>query len=157
MEAIASYILRLVCGAAVCALILSLTGSDGAGGRLRTMLCGLFLAYLAISPLTSLDLGDLHYTDPGIAARAEALARSGDEAAKEAMAQIIKEQCGAYILNKAEELSLTVSAEVELEPDTGVPVSVRITGSAAPYERETLIDYIIQTLGVERSAIQWLT
>ncbi len=155
MGSIAQYVLRLVCGAMVCGLLLTLTGSDGPGGKLRAMLCGLFLAYLAISPLAEVDLEDLRYTDPGISARAEALARSGEAAAKEAMAQIIKDQCGAYIQNKADELALALQAEVTLNPETGGPVSVRITGDAPPYQKEALIDYITRTLGIERSRIQW--
>lgn len=155
MEAIAEYVLRLVCGAVVCGLALTLTGADGPGGRIRSMLCGLFLAYLAVSPLARLDLGVLRYTDPGIAAQAEELARSGEAAAKAAIASRISEQCGAYILNKADELGLSLQAEVALESETGIPVSVRITGSATPYEKETLISYITRTLGIERSGIQW--
>lgn len=155
MDAITQYVLRLVCGALVCGLLLALTGADGPGGKLRSMLCGLFLAYLAISPLAKIDLGDLRYTDPGITARAEALARSGEAAAKEAMAIRISEQCEAYILNKAVEQNLIITAEVVLDPDSGIPVSVRLTGTATPYDRETLISYITRTLGIERSAIQW--
>lgn len=155
MVAIAEYILRLVCGAVVCGLLLALTGSDGPGGRIRSMLCGLFLAYLATSPLARLDLGDLRYTDPGILARAEELARSGEAAAKSAIASRISEQCGAYILNKADEMGLSLQAEVALDPETGIPVSVRIVGNATPYEKEALISYITRTLGIERSGIQW--
>ena len=155
MEAISEYILRLVCGAAVCGLLLALAGADGPGGRLRKLLCGFFLAYLALSPLTGLELDDLRYTDPGIAAQAEALARSGEEAAREAMTLRISEACEAYILNKADELSLSLEAEVALDPESGTPVSVRITGAAPPYVRESLIDYITRTLGMERSRIQW--
>lgn len=157
MEAIGEYILRLVCGALICGLILSLTGADGPGGKLRSMLCGLFLAYLAVSPLVNLELGDLTYMDPHIAAQAEELAQAGALDAKDAMAQRISEQCDAYILNKADELALTLTAEVTLDPDSCVPVSVRITGTAAPYDRETLIGYITNTLGIERSNIQWET
>lgn len=155
MEAIASYVLKLVCGAVICGLILAITGSGGPGGRLRVMLCGLFLAFLAISPLRELDLDDLHYIDPGISAQAEQVAHAGTARAKEAMAAIIKDQCGAYILNKAAELQLSLTVEVELDPDTGEPVSTLLNGTAAPYEKEVLSDYITQTLGIERSGIQW--
>lgn len=154
MEAIASYVLKLSCGAVICALILSITGTNGPGGRLRVLLCGLFLAFLAISPLRELDL-DFRYTDPGISAQAEQIAQAGTAQAKEAMTEIIKDQCGAYILNKAAELDLSVTVELELDPDTGAPVWAVLTGSAAPYEKEVLSDYITQTLGIERSGIQW--
>lgn len=155
MEAVSGYLLRLVCGAVVCSLLQSLTGADGPGGKVRSLLCGLFLAYLAISPLSDLEFGDLRYTDPGITARAEELTRAGEQTAREAMASRISEQCQAYILNKAEELALDLEAEVFLDPDTGIPVSVRISGSAPPYHREAILSYITRTLGIERSGIQW--
>ena len=155
MEAIANYVLKLVCGALVCGLILAITGSDGPGGKLRGMLCGMFLAFLAISPLREMDLSGLRYTDPGLSAQGDALAAAGTNQAKEAMADIIKDQCGAYILNKAGELGVQLSAQVELNPDSGAPVSAVLTGTATPYEKEALADYITQTLGIERSGIQW--
>ena len=157
MEAIAGYVLRLVCGAVVCGMILALTGSDGPGGRIRRFLCGLFLATLALGPLADLSPEDLFYLDPSIAAQAEELAQSGVRQAKEAMASGISEGCCAYILNKADEMGLSLQTEVGLDPSTGLPVSVRLWGEAAPYERESLTGYIIRTLGVERSEIQWLS
>lgn len=155
MEAVASYVLRLVCGAVVCGAILSITGASGPGGRLRSMLCGLFMAFLALSPLADLSPDTFVYLDPEISAQAERLAGEGSAQAKEAMAVIIKEQCEAYILNKAAELQLSLTAEVELDPDSGAPVSASLRGSAAPYERGVLSDYITQTLGIERSGIHW--
>ena len=155
MEAIAQYVFRLVCGAVVCGLLMALTGSGGPGGKIRSILFGMFLALLAISPLAEIRLDDLRYLDPGITARAEELARSGEDSAREAMALRISEQCEAYILSKADALSLVLDAEVILDPETGIPVSVRITGNAAPYHRESLMGYITRTLGIERSRIEW--
>lgn len=155
MEAFASYVLRLVCGAMVCGLILSLTGASGPGGRMRTMLCGIFLAFLAISPLAELELDRLRYTDPGIAREARDLAEDGSAQAKAAMAVIIKEQSVTYILSKAAELSVELSAEVELDPESGCPVSAQLKGSPTPYEKQVISDYIAQTLGIERSNIRW--
>lgn len=155
MDYVSSYVMRLACGALVCGLILAIAGTKGPSGRLRQMLCGIFLAFLALSPLRDMDLGHIQYTDPGIASQAQQIAQAGSDQAKEAMASIIKEQCCAYILNKAAESHLSLTAEVELNPDTGEPESVVLSGDASPYERESLSDYITQTLGIERSAIQW--
>lgn len=155
MDAIAGYILRLVCGAIVCALILALTGTGGASGQLRKMLCGLFLAYLAISPLRNMDIGKIVFQDERIALQAERYVQAGTDQARTAMEDIIKAQCASYILTKAEELRLLPGVEVELNPQTGEPVSVALRGEATPYEKAVLCDYIMQTLGIERSGIQW--
>lgn len=147
--------MKLVCGAILCALILAITGTDGPGGRMRRMLCGLFLAFLAISPLRELDLDSIRYTDPGISAQAQKASQAGTAQAQEAMAAIIKEQSEAYILTKAAELSVQISVEVELDGESRTPIAAEITGSVTPYEKEELCGFITQTLGIERSAIQW--
>lgn len=155
MDYVSNYVMRLACGALVCGLILAITGTNGPLGRLRQMLCGLFLAFLALSPLRDMDLRSIQYTDPSISSQARQVAQAGSDQAKEAMASIIKEQCCAYILNKAAESHLSLGVEVELNPDTGEPEGVVLTGDASPYEKESLSDYITQTLGIERSGIQW--
>lgn len=155
MEAIASYVLRLVCGAIICGLILSITGSGGPGGRIRQMLCGLFLVFLGISPLRDFRLDRISYTDPGISAQAQRAAQDGSAQARQTMASIIKEQSQTYILNKAAELQMSLTVEVELDPDDWAPVAARIDGDATPYEKELLSDYITHTLSIERSGIHW--
>ncbi len=155
MEAIAGYVFRLVCGALVCGMILGLMGPAGAAGRLVKRICGLFLAFLALSPLRNMELEDLQLLDPALGLQAQQFAQAGSDQAKEAMADIIKEECSAYIQNKAAELSLNLEIQVTLDHDSGVPTQVTLWGDATPYERETLCDYITQTLGLERGNIRW--
>ena len=155
MDFAVNYVLRMVSGGILCALVLSVTGSSGAGGRILKMLCGLVMALLAISPLRELDTDSIRFTDPAITAQAEQAVQAGTEQAQQAMASIIKEQSASYILTKAAELSLELTVEIELEPDSMIPRAVTLSGSATPYEKETLSDYITQNLGIERSSIQW--
>lgn len=155
MEAVSGYIFRLVCGGIICALILTIGGSEGVSGQVRKLICGLFLFYLALSPLKEMNLDRIAFTDPEISRSARRYAEAGKEEAAEAAALFIKDQCASYILTKGAELSLNLEAEVFLEGVTGVPVSVTLYGNPTPYEKETITDYIIHTLGIERSEIHW--
>lgn len=155
MEAVREYIFRLVCCGVCCTLLLSITGAEGPGGKLRKMLCGIFLAFTAISPLRDLDLESIVYLDPSVYQQAEQIAREGSTQAKEAMASIIKDRCGAYITTKAADLSLALRAEVELDGESGIPVEVTLHGRPTPQQRQAISDYITQTLGIERGHIRW--
>lgn len=155
MEALASYVLRLVCGAMVCGILLSVTGTSGTTGRLRRLLCGLFVAFLVISPLRELDLTSFELEDLPVMAQGEALSQAGTDQARKAMEEIIKQQCTAYILTKAESLRLAPVVEVELDPETHRPVAVKLECQVTPYEKAVLTDYITQNLGIERSCVLW--
>lgn len=155
MEVVSGYIFRLVCGSIICALVLVIGGTAGVSGQVRKLICGLFLFYLALSPLKQLNLDRISFTDPEISRSARRYAKEGKEEAAEAIALFIKDQCASYILTKGAELSVSLDADVYLEEQTGIPVSVKLYGAPTPYEKEMLTDYIIHTLGIERSEIHW--
>jgi hypothetical protein len=152
----ASYLLRLVCGALICGLILALTGTAGPMGKLRRLLCGVFMGFLAISPLREVDFRDLIREEFPVMADGAAYIRAGSDSAKEAMEAIIEERCRSYILNRAEALGLSPVVEVELHPETGLPAAVTLRCRAAPYDRGVLEEMITAELGIERSRIQWI-
>lgn len=155
MEAITSYILSLSCGAILCSIILSISGTDGAGGSLRRMICGLFMAFLAISPLKDVNLEKFYQEMESYSDEADAAAQWGIAQAEGATAAIIKDQCEAYILDKAGELGMEVEVYVSLDAQSRLPVAVSLTCSATPYQKQVLTDYIRETLGIERSQQQW--
>lgn len=151
MEAAASYILRLVCGAVISAVILSIGGDSS----IRRMLCGLFMAFLAISPLRDIDLADIPNSLDSFTSSAEAAAQDGVDMASEAILDIIKTESETYILDKAEELGLEVEVSVLVDSQTQLPVAVTITGNAGPYQKQVLNDYIRENLGIEEGDQQW--
>lgn len=156
MEAIARYIFTLICGAVLCGIVLAICGG-GPGAGMRKTLCGLFLAFLVISPLKKLDAREL-YRDIGVFSDdAEAAVRAGEEQARAAETSIITDSCEAYILDKAAELGAQIAVSVRLDPDTRMPCAVTVTGNVTPYEKQTLSSYIAQTLGIEKEAQDWKT
>lgn len=151
LNAIADYVLRLICGSTLCALILSVSGS----GKLLKSLCGLYLAFLAISPLRTLDPEELFLPDPWFSMEAQRLAWQGQLQSRETFCEIISGEYRAYILSRAAELSLTPEVTVQVDSETGLITHVQLTAQATPYEKNVLTDLIRQNLGVERSSIHW--
>lgn len=156
MEAIADYILNLCCGALLCAIVLSIGDSGGTGGKTRRMICGLFLAFLVISPLRDMDLSEFteeleNYTD-----EANAAADAGAAQSRSAMIAVISERTESYILDKAAALSIELEARVTVDTETLLPVSVELNGNATPEQAQVLTGYIRDTLGIEENHQQWI-
>lgn len=155
MDAIANYILSLCCGAIICSIILSVGSSGGAGGSLRRMICGLFLAFLAISPLRDIDLGEFTEDIQAYTNEAEAAASAGIAQSEDAVAEVISRQAEAYILDKAAALSLELEVHVNVDEETMLPASAELSGNASPSQKQVLTDYIRETLGIEENDQQW--
>lgn len=152
---VAKYVLTLCCGAIICGILLHITGSDGPGGALRRLICGMFLVLLAISPLKKLDFQELDRDFAFFSEAAESAALNGKKQAGTALDEGISQRCRTYILDKAGELSVSLEAEVEVDSDTHLPVSVQLSGTATPGQKQILTDCIARDLGIERSRQQW--
>ncbi len=155
MDAAAKYVLSLCCGALICGILLRITGSDGPGGTLRRLICGMFLVLLAISPLKKLDFRELDRDFAFFSEAAESAALDGKKQAGNALDEDISERCRTYILDKAGELSVSLEAEVEVDSDTHFPVSAVLTGTVTPGQKQILTECIARNLGIERSRQEW--
>ena len=84
------------------------------------------------------------------------MGRSGENAAREAMAERISQQTKAYILDKAQALEASLTVEVILD-DAGIPTpcGVRISGKVSPYAKGVLSDYMEKELGIPREEQRW--
>jgi hypothetical protein len=120
------------------------------------LLTGVFMAVTVLSPVISWRIPNLEvYTSRFQENAAEAVAM-GQCASYDAVAGIIKEQCEAYILDKAREFGADISVVVILSADTlPVPQQVQISGEWAPYAKLRLTEIISQDLGIDRGAQIW--
>lgn len=152
MSGMASYLLRLICAAFLCALVRHI-GAQGPGKGMRQLLCGLFLVLTAMEPLKSMELPEL---DPlEFRGQAEEAVDAGLSQAEQAKAQFITDACETYILNKASEMGLDMDVEVALD-EAGIPSMVTLTGVASPTERLQISDCISRELGVGKEAQVWI-
>ena len=155
MQAAAAYVKTLCCSALICGVILHISGTSGPGGRMRQMICGIFLVLVAISPLRKMDFSALDREFASFSAAAEAAAMDGRQQAGKALDEDISHRCEAYILDKAGTLSVSLQVQVEVDPGTHVPCSVRLSGRVSQRQKEILTQWIARDLGLERSLQQW--
>ena len=156
MASARQYVISVTAAAIACAVVLSLSPKGAAHGVLK-MLCGIFLTFTVLSPISRIDFGELiedftlRYDLDG-----EAAAAFGEELSRDAMADIIKAETEAYILDKAAELNATLEAEVTVsDADTPVPVAVALRGEVSPYAKQRLAAIIEEDLGISKEDQLW--
>lgn len=154
MEQIRAYLLSVAAAAVICGVLRELTGRKGTTGAVMDLLTGLFLAVTVLRPLSGAELSDWTGFLEAISTDSSAIVEEGTLLSRQALSASIKERTEAYILDKAAELSLDISAEVMLD-DSMTPVSVIITGDASPYARQRLETVISEELGIQKEAQIW--
>ena len=155
MENMRHYILSVILAAMICGIAVSMVSSQSGKAWIR-LLCGLILTSTVIKPLSSVSNLDISIFDREIWSEGEAISAQGEKQAQDSMAAIIKERCEAYILDKANELGVSVMAEVTLSRDSiPVPVSVTLSGSVSPYLRLKLESIIQEDMGITKENLRW--
>ena len=85
---------------------------------------------------------------------AEDAAAMGENLARDSMADIIKEETEAYILDKAADLHANLRVEVAVGEDN-LPAAVTISGEASPYARRQIQAMIANDLGISKENQKW--
>lgn len=156
MAAICEYLLSVTGAAMVSAVVLRLLEGKGSAAALGKMLTGIFLALTVIGPITQVRLSDVAQLLPDISVDAQAAVAEGEAAAKNALAESISTQLEAYILDKAAQLGVTLTVEVELSEDAiPVPVRIRLQGNISPYAKTRLQSIIRDDLGLDKEKQIW--
>ncbi len=157
MEAIGAYLVGVTAAALLCALVGKL-GFGKLNGAVIKVLCGVFMALAVVAPWADFKLKLPVDVVFGFQVMGEQAAAEGEDSAREAMAAIITEQVGTYILDKAVGLGLELQVEVILsEDELPVPVGVTLRGDASPYSKGVLGDYIRDNLGIAKEAQTWIS
>lgn len=153
MTALRAWLLSIV----ACAMLVSLAEELSGDGALRRvvrftggilLLLSLLRPMLLLSPaLPELDLSSYR---EAAAQRTRELSASRETA----LAESIAEETGAYIEDKADELGLSVRAEVTTESVDGVPLPASVT----LYGREdaALGDWLARELGIAKEEQRWV-
>lgn len=155
MEGLRQYVVSVTTAAIICGM-LTATLNKGAVQSLVKLLCGFFLAFTFLSPIGRLNLKILP-EDFGLDyEEASDAAQEGERFARNSVAQIIKEQTEAYILDKAAELGLSLEAEVFVSGDEiPIPESVRLAGHASELERGRMEIILEKDLGIAKENQIW--
>ena len=156
MDDIRAYFLSVTGAAIICGILNSLLGKNTGAGKLLRLICGIFLTVVIIRPITQLDIDAVTDFRIGGTDEVSLAVEAGENLASDAMAEIIKTNCEAYILDKAQSLGLALSVEVEVtQGELPVPQTVYIHGSASPYARSQLIAILKEQLGIAEEDQIW--
>lgn len=155
MDQIAAYILRVCCSALIAGVLLTI-GGDGPGGKVRRLICGLFMTFVVISPLKQIHLDEIWELPEEAYREGQDISAAAQEEAMEEICSIIIQRTRAYILDEAGSLDARIEVTaISLDPDTLEPAGVELTGQLSPYDRSILSDYMEDTLGIEKEAQVW--
>ena len=119
------------------------------------LICGLFLAYTVLRPISRVDFSKLPDFSLRCMDDAEDAAAMGENLARDSMADIIKEETEAYILDKAADLHANLRVEVAVGEDN-LPAAVTISGEASPYARRQIQAMIANDLGISKENQKWI-
>lgn len=156
MESIRGYVLHLLAAAIVSGAVMRLLRGSGAVCAIAKLLCGIFLIYCAVKPVSQLDMIDLGIVGTQLQTQAEEAASWGEKEARAAFAESITQQTQTYILEKAKEMNVDLVVQVEVsEDDIPMPESVCITGKISPYAKTRLSDLITRELGIGKENQIW--
>lgn len=155
MEGLRQYILSVVAAALVCSLV-SCVMPQGKARQLLRLLCGAVLTTVVLGPLMGIDNISLSDFLEQWEVDAAYYTAQGEQMTQDALAESIKGQTEAYILDKADALGAAIQAEVTLnQSDPPVPVSVTLTGEASPYVRSRLEAILESDLGIAKENLKW--
>lgn len=155
MDSIRQYLLTIIAGAMICAILSKVSFRSTANSALIKLLSEIFLLILIVSPLIKVRLPDLNnFFSEGIL-RTDAIAY-GESYAQIQSDEIIKESATAYILDKASNMQADIQVEVFLtDSSPKIPESVVICGDVSPYIKTVLQSMIADELGVPEEAQIW--
>ena len=154
MEALRQYVISVVAAAMLCGIVVRLFPS-GSGKQVGKLICGLFLAYTVLSPISRVDFSNLPDFSLRCMDDAEDAAAMGENLARDSMADIIKEETEAYILDKAADFHANLHVEVTVGEDN-LPAAVTVSGEASPYARRQIQAIIANDLGIAKENQKWI-
>lgn len=151
MELIRAWVLTVTVSALVVAAAEALM-PEGAVKKVGKLTGGLILVLGILQPLMSMDYQALY--DQAATLPAGGLSRESlTEAAADPMKGIIEAELSAYIVDKGAELGLSCTAQVECaagEEGLPTPRQVTVSGPFTQSQKERLMEYITQDLGIPR-------
>lgn len=157
MEELRQYVISLTAAGVICGIVLTL-GRNGSTEKLLKLICGLFLAFMMVRPVSNLAVGNFEALGITWEQDGEAAAEQGRELAQKSLAERIKQESESYILDKARALEAELSVEVTVSRgEPPVPISVTLRGEIPPYLRQLLTQIIKTDLGIPKERQTWIS
>ena len=159
MEVVRSWLLSLIAVSLLCASAGALM-PKGAVRQVGRLVCGLVMLAAILSPVARLDAAEGRRWLAGYFASVEQRRAGLEETVNNQMKHIIEGEYAAYIVDKAAELGLTCTAQVECQRSAEglyLPVRTEVTGMLTEDIRIQLVRTIAEDLGVPERAQVYYT
>lgn len=159
MGAVRGWLLAVIGASLICALADALM-PPGAVRRVGKLACGLVLLAAVLSPLTRLDIADGQRWLEDYLASLDNREAELTETVNSQMKVIIEQEYAAYIVDKAAQLGLTCSVQVECglsEEGLYLPARARVSGALTERERDQIVRLIGTDLGIPESEQLYMT
>lgn len=156
VDGLRQYILSAAAGALICGIITAFC-QKGAYKKHITILCGLFMTFTLLRPLIGIKIPELPDINDYIR-QAESAVEEGKRISLSAQKTIISQECETYILDKAKEFQVNLTADVTVEERGGepIPVFAEMTGSVLPEVQHKLSAVIAVDLGIPKENQLWI-
>lgn len=148
------YIFSVVCAAVLCAAVADMVEKKGSSGQILKLICGVFLSFTVIRPVTEVELEEFTLFTADIAADAFQISDQGQNQSYNEMEAIITGEIAAYILDKASDFSQDLQVDVKLDENL-IPVRVFLSGSISPGGKLQLEETIEKDLGIAKEDQIW--
>lgn len=156
MSAIGQYILTVVSATILVSIVTTLVGNKSSTAPYIRLVGSLFIAVTVFSPLLGIRADGIVGYFSSVDASADRIIVESQATVHNQKVSIIKEKTEAYILEKAESLSLNISVEIDFDDANSVaPTTVRIYGSVSPYAKDQLSKAISSDLGIPEEQQKW--
>lgn len=159
MEVVRAWLLSLIAVSLLCASAGALM-PKGAVRQVGRLVCGLVMLAAILSPVARLDAAEGWRWLAGYFASVEQRRAGLEETVNNQMKHIIEGEYAAYIVDKAAELGLTCTAQVECQRSAEglyLPVRTEVTGMLTEDIRIQLVRTIAEDLGVPERAQVYYT
>lgn len=155
--ALREYLISVTSVAIVCGSAYAFFNKNSTQAVVIKLLCGIILSICVIRPVLGISLSDIAVADHFIEEEMIlAAVTEGEAKATQEQKRIIAEQVNSYILNKSKELGVRLQVTVTLEQNSPyAPIGVELKGSASPYAKKTLSDWIQATFNIPKEAQVW--
>lgn len=157
MDFIRQYILGILSAGVICGILNSWMGKREPYGSVLKLLTGIFMTVTLVAPIIKVEFMDISSYLDNLSIEADRAVDYGQRAFDRSVADIIKSETEAYILDKAAFWELNLEVEVTLsESDPPIPESVLLKGSVSPYAKSQLSRCIADDLGISEDQQKWI-
>ena len=156
MKQFGAYILSIVAAAILLSVLQALLEKKSSSAALLRLIGGLFLAFTALAPIANIDFDSAFSMQWDFSEQGRVLSTQGQELTRDQLQQSIKQQCEAYILDKALSYETVLDVEVSLSQDLyPVPTGICLRGNVSPYVKGLMQKWLADEIGIAKENQIW--